>query len=149
MLMWCVTVTCFLYRFTVITISMEHVNPNSWSIFVNIGFKTFHAIISSVYPFYPFLANFTALITLLRLLGCISPFTSPNKKYWYTFRTVHQIPHCGDFLLLLKSQMNHTQMIDPRFEDEALSALMEEALSQTTEETKFDVDAYFNSDIEY
>ena len=32
-------------------------------------------------------------------------------------------------------------MIDPRFEDEALS--------QTTEETKFDVDAYFNSDIEY
>tara|TARA_X000000368_G_scaffold280912_1_gene222857 strand:- start:266 stop:388 length:123 start_codon:yes stop_codon:yes gene_type:complete len=40
-------------------------------------------------------------------------------------------------------------MIDPRFEDEALSILMEEALSQTTEETKFDVDAYFNSDIEY
>ncbi len=40
-------------------------------------------------------------------------------------------------------------MIDPRFEDEALSALMEEALTQTTEETKFDVDAYFNSDIEY
>ena len=40
-------------------------------------------------------------------------------------------------------------MIDPRFEDEALSALMEEALSQTTEETKFDFDAYFNSDIEY
>ena len=40
-------------------------------------------------------------------------------------------------------------MIDPRFEDEALSALMEEALSQTTEETKFDVDAYLNSDIEY
>ena len=40
-------------------------------------------------------------------------------------------------------------MIDPRFEDQAQSALMEEALSQTTEETKFDVDAYFNSDIEY
>ena len=40
-------------------------------------------------------------------------------------------------------------IVDPRFEDEALSALMEEALSQTTEETKFDVDAYFNSDIEY
>jgi hypothetical protein len=45
--------------------------------------------------------------------------------------------------------MNHTQMIDPRFEDEALSALMEEAFSQTEEETKFDVDAYFNSDIDY
>ena len=40
-------------------------------------------------------------------------------------------------------------MIDPRFEDEAISAQMAEALSQTTEETKFDVDAYFNSDIEY
>ena len=40
-------------------------------------------------------------------------------------------------------------MIDPRFEDEALAALMEEALSETTEETKFDVDAYFNSDIDY
>ena len=40
-------------------------------------------------------------------------------------------------------------MIDPRFEEDALSALMEEALSETTEETKFDVDAYFNSDIEY
>ena len=42
-----------------------------------------------------------------------------------------------------------TQMIDPRFEDEALAALMEEAFSETKEETKFDVDAYFNSDIDY
>ena len=66
-----------------------------------------------------------------------------------SWQTAHQIPHCGDFLLLLKSQMNHTQMIDPRFEDEALSALMEEAFSQTEEETKFDVDAYFNSNIDY
>jgi len=40
-------------------------------------------------------------------------------------------------------------MIDPRFEEEALAALMEEAFSQTTEETKFDVDAYFASDIDY
>ena len=40
-------------------------------------------------------------------------------------------------------------MIDPRFEDEALSALMEEAFSETLEETKFDVDAYFNSDLDY
>ena len=38
-------------------------------------------------------------------------------------------------------------MIDPRFEDEAIAILMEQALSETTEETKFDVDAYFNSDI--
>ena len=40
-------------------------------------------------------------------------------------------------------------MIDPRFEEEALAALMEEAFSQTEEETKFDVDAYFNSDYDY
>ena len=40
-------------------------------------------------------------------------------------------------------------MIVPRFEDEALSALMEEAFSETKEETKFDVEAYFNSDIDY
>ena len=39
--------------------------------------------------------------------------------------------------------------MDPRFEEEALSALMEEAFSQTTEETKFDVEAYFHSDIDY
>jgi len=40
-------------------------------------------------------------------------------------------------------------MIDPRFEEDALSALMEEAFCQTEEETKFDVDAYFNSDLDY
>tara|TARA_B100001989_G_scaffold244371_1_gene213068 strand:+ start:771 stop:893 length:123 start_codon:yes stop_codon:yes gene_type:complete len=40
-------------------------------------------------------------------------------------------------------------MIDPRFEEEAISILMEQALSETTEDTKFDVDAYFNADIEY
>ena len=46
--------------------------------------------------------------------------------------------------------MNHSQMIDPRFEDEALSALMEEALSEDTEETKFDVEKYINdSNLDY
>ena len=41
-------------------------------------------------------------------------------------------------------------MIDPRFEDEALSALMEEAFSQTEEETKFDVESYIeNSNFEW
>ena len=72
-----------------------------------------------------------------------------NSNLCASEQSEHQIPHRGDFLLLLKSQMNHTQMIDPRFEDEALSALMEEAFSQTEDETKFDVDAYFNSDIDY
>ena len=41
-------------------------------------------------------------------------------------------------------------MIDPRYEDEAISILMEEALSETTEETKFDVEAYIaNSDFDW
>jgi len=53
-------------------------------------------------------------------------------------------------LLLLKSPNAFPKMfVDPRFEDEAISALMEEALSETTEETKFDVEEYFNSDIDY
>ena len=41
-------------------------------------------------------------------------------------------------------------MIDPRFEDEAISILMEEALSETKEETKFDVERYIeNSDFDW
>ena len=40
--------------------------------------------------------------------------------------------------------------VDPRFEDEAISALMEEALSEGTEETKFDVEKYINdSNLDY
>ena len=34
---------------------------------------------------------------------------------------------------------------DPRFEDEAIAALMEEALTETTEETKFDVESYIEN----
>ena len=40
-------------------------------------------------------------------------------------------------------------IIDPRFEEEALSILMEEAFSTKDEETKFDVEEYFNSKIDY
>ena len=41
-------------------------------------------------------------------------------------------------------------MIDPRFEEEAISILMEEALSETKEETKFDVERYIeNSDFDW
>ena len=41
-------------------------------------------------------------------------------------------------------------MIDHRFEEEAISILMEEALSETTEETKFDVERYIeNSDFDW
>ena len=40
--------------------------------------------------------------------------------------------------------------VDPRFEDEAIAALMEEALSETKEDLKFDVEAYIeNSDYEF
>ena len=40
--------------------------------------------------------------------------------------------------------------VDPRFEDDAIAALMEEALSETKEETKFDVEAYIeNSNFEW
>ena len=38
--------------------------------------------------------------------------------------------------------------VDTRYEDDAIAALMEEALSDSEQE-KFDVDAYFNSDIDY
>ena len=31
--------------------------------------------------------------------------------------------------------------VDPRYEDEAIAALMEEALTEDSEETKFDVEA--------
>ena len=59
-------------------------------------------------------------------------------------------PHRGFFIGILKESNEFLIMfVDPRFEDDAIAALMEEALSETTEETKFDVDAYFNSDLDY
>ena len=48
-----------------------------------------------------------------------------------------------------KVQSNSTMFVDPRYEDEAISALMEEALSETKEETKFDVEQFINGDIDY
>ena len=39
--------------------------------------------------------------------------------------------------------------MDPRFEEEALAALMEEAFSQTTEETKFEIEANSTSDSQH
>ena len=56
----------------------------------------------------------------------------------------------GDFFVYDKRvQSNSTMFVDPRYEDEAISALMEEALSETTEETKFDVDSFISGDIDY
>ena len=40
-------------------------------------------------------------------------------------------------------------LVDPRYEDEAISALMEEALSEDSEEQKFDIDSYLNGEIDY
>ena len=48
-----------------------------------------------------------------------------------------------------KVQSNSTMFVAPRFEDEAISALMEEALSETKEETKFDVEQFINGEIDY
>ena len=39
--------------------------------------------------------------------------------------------------------------VDPRFEDDAIAALMEEALTDDSEETKFDVDSFISGDIDY
>ena len=59
-------------------------------------------------------------------------------------------PHRGFFIGILKESNEFLIMfVDPRFEDEAIAALMEEALS-TDEETKFDVEAYIeNSNFEW
>ena len=40
-------------------------------------------------------------------------------------------------------------IVDPRYEDEAISALMEEALSEDSDEQKFDLDTYLNGDFDY
>ena len=48
-----------------------------------------------------------------------------------------------------KVQSNSIMFVDPRFEEEAISILMEEALSETKEETKFDVEQFINGEIDY
>ena len=46
-------------------------------------------------------------------------------------------------------QINAMTFVDPRYEDEAISALMEEALSEDSDEQKFDIDTYLNGDFDY
>ena len=41
-----------------------------------------------------------------------------------------------------------TDFVDPRFEDDAIAALMEDALTETSDD-KFDIEEYFNSEIDY
>ena len=56
-----------------------------------------------------------------------------------------KMPYCKK--VLSNSPMN--DFVDPRFEDDALSALMEEAFSETKDEAKFDIEGYFNGEIDY
>ena len=49
-----------------------------------------------------------------------------------------------------KVQTHFSKMfVDPRFEDEAIAALMEEALSEDLLSENFVLDEYFNSEIDY
>ena len=64
----------------------------------------------------------------------------------------HTNPPHGGFsaIVLLIKQFSQMTFVDPRYEDEAIAALMEEALTEDySEETKFDVEAYFNGNIDY
>ena len=63
----------------------------------------------------------------------------------------HTNPPNGGFsaIVLLIKQFFQMTFADPRYEDEAIAALMEDALTEDSEETKFDVEAYFKGDIDY
>ena len=52
------------------------------------------------------------------------------------------------YYIRVPSNSTMDDFLDPRFEDEALSALMEEAFSETKEE-KYDVESYLNGDFDY
>ena len=63
--------------------------------------------------------------------------------------TISPIRFKMPYIRKVQSNSTMNDFVDPRFEDEALSALMEEAFSETTEETKFDIEEYFNGGIDY
>ncbi len=67
--------------------------------------------------------------------------------YGATDKTTYQTSANPTTLKQLHSNFM-TSFVDPRYEDEALSALMEEAFSETKEE-KFDVESYLNGEIDY
>ena len=48
-----------------------------------------------------------------------------------------------------KVPSNSPMFVDPRYEEDAIAALMEEAFSETKEDTKFDVEAYIEGDLDY
>ena len=63
----------------------------------------------------------------------------------------HTNPPNGGFsaIVLLIKQFFQMTFADPRYEDEAIAALMEEALSEDNEQDKFDIEAYFNGTTDY
>ena len=64
-------------------------------------------------------------------------------------QTVTQEPHGVLFSCILRESKHFSIMfVDPRYEDEAIAALMEEALSESEQE-KFDVEAYLAGDQDY
>ena len=59
-------------------------------------------------------------------------------------------PQGGFFVYDIRvKQINAMTFVDPRYEDEAISALMEEALLEDSDEQKFDIDTYLNGDFDY
>ena len=72
-----------------------------------------------------------------------------NGRLWTVGKVNTFFPIRSNPMYSKKVQSNSTMFVDPRYEDEAIAALMEEALTEDSEETKFDVEAYFNGNIDY
>ena len=66
---------------------------------------------------------------------------SDHSAKWHT-----DPPNWGfSAIVLLIKQFFQMTFVDPRYEDEAIAALMEEALTEDSEETKFDVEKYIEN----
>ena len=63
--------------------------------------------------------------------------------------TIHPISHNMPYSKKVQSNSLMNAFVDPRFEEDAIAALMEEAFSETKEDTKFDVEAYIEGDLDY
>ena len=68
-----------------------------------------------------------------------------NGRLWTVGKVNTFFPIRSNPMYSKKVQSNSTMFVDTRYEDEAISALMEEALSETKEEPKFDVEDYINN----
>ncbi len=59
------------------------------------------------------------------------------------------LPIRSNLMYSKKVPSNSPMFVDPRYEEDAIAALMEEAFSETKEDTKFDVEAYIEGDLDY